>query len=159
MSDFISNSSCQQYLAHLLLNKFLLGFTTQIKIALNQCLTFFVHATFEKSDKSQKYVTTHTKMCISRPQVKNSCRKPTYMLPFYFLVLITHQNNTDSMVKLKWAAIVLWTTWIEFWWLLFISLNTLATLFFWEIDVSTTTLLPLFHVTVPFNSCTYYLFL
>lgn len=96
-SDFTSNSSCQHYLAHLLLNKFLLGFTTQIKISLNQWLTFLCMEPFEKSDKSQKYVTTHKKKCISRPQVKNSCRKPTYMLPLYFLVLVTHQNNIDSM--------------------------------------------------------------
>lgn len=56
----------------LLLNTFLLGYTTQVKISLNQWLIFLCTELFEKSDQRQKTLSTHKKMCISRPQFKNT---------------------------------------------------------------------------------------
>lgn len=58
----ISNSSYQYYLAHLLLNKFLLGFTTQLKISLNLWLTFLCMEPLEKSDKSPPHPAPQKKM-------------------------------------------------------------------------------------------------
>lgn len=83
-SDFTSNSSCQHYLAHLLLNKFLLGFTTQIKISLNQWLTFLCMKPFEKSDKSQKYITTHKKCAYLDPKVRTPVVNQLTCFPFIF---------------------------------------------------------------------------
>lgn len=102
---FISNSSYQYYLAHLLLSKFLLGFTTQLKISLNQWLTFLCMEPFEKPDKSppKKCNYTHTKCAYLDPKLTTPVVNQLTILPFYFLVLITHQK-IDSMEKLKWAT-------------------------------------------------------
>lgn len=62
-------SSRQHYLAHLLLNKLLLGFIAQIKLSLNQGLSFCAWNPLNSLIKAKKTnLTTHKKICISIPQ-------------------------------------------------------------------------------------------